>query len=162
MRLLALDQSSKISGYAVFENDKLIAEGYFSLCASDPIEQRLNALLAELNKIYRDYEFDKLVFEDIQLQAGNVKTFKTLSYVQAAIIIWCYNNDIKYSISAPSHWRSIIKDKCGVSFGRKRAEQKQAAMDFIKEKYNLDNPTEDTCDAICIGFAHLLEKKGAF
>lgn len=158
MKLLALDQSSKVSGYAIFEDGKLTHEGWFSVGSTLPIEQRLNKFIAKLNELYNNHEFDKVIFEDIQLQAGNVKTFKTLSYIQAAIIIWCYNNDIKYSVSAPSHWRSIIKDTCGVSFGRKRAEQKQAAMDFVKEKFKLDNPTEDTCDAICIGYSSLLEK----
>ena len=161
MKLLALDQSSKVSGYAIFNNGKLEYEGWFSVGSTLPIEQRLNKFIAELNELYNQHEFDRVIFEDIQLQAGNVKTFKTLSYIQAAIIIWCYNNDIKYFISAPSHWRSVIKDVCGVSFGRKRVEQKQAAMDFVKKKFKLSNPTEDTCDAVCIGYSFLLEK-GAF
>jgi len=160
VKVLALDQASRVSGYAVYDS-KLLKCGHFEIKSSLPIEQRMQEFMVQLNRLYREYSFDELVFEDIQLQAGNVKTYKTLAYIQATIIIWCYNNDIKYHIYSPSHWRSVIKEKCGITFGRKRAEQKKAAQDFIKEKFNID-ATEDESDACCIGYAYLLDNQSAF
>ena len=59
---------------------------------------------------------------------------------------------------SPSHWRSILKDKYGVKFGRSRADQKKAAQNFVKEHFNIVE-SEDTCDAICLGLAAVNEEK---
>ena len=40
MRLLALDQASRTTGYAVFEDDKLVKSGTFTL-RSDDVGERL-------------------------------------------------------------------------------------------------------------------------
>lgn len=64
-------------------------------------------------------------------------------------------NDIKYSIYLASEWRKIISKKTGISFGRKREEQKQAAQDYVHTVLEHGNVTEDECDAILIGLAHI-------
>lgn len=104
-----------------------------------------------------DYGFDEIFFEDIQYQ-NNAATYRKLSYVQAALIIWCYNADYKFTILAPSHWRGVLKDIYGVSFGRSRPEQKKKAMALVKDHFNLDVP-EDTADAICIGLCGIQERE---
>lgn len=157
MIMLALDQSSRVSGWSIYDNDKLIDFGHFSISSSLPVERKMNELMRQLCELHNKFEFVAIAFEDIQLQAGNVKTFKTLSYIQAAIIIWCYDNDMPYKILAPSHWRSILKDKFNLSFGRKRAEQKQVAQEFVQNKFNI-TVTEDEADSICLGLAAILEK----
>ena len=55
---------------------------------------------------------------------------------------------------SPSHWRKVL----GGNFGRKREEQKAAAIQYVKEKCGLE-VTSDEADAICIGYAYLLESK---
>jgi hypothetical protein len=65
---------------------------------------------------------------------------------------------------SPSHWRSVIKDKHGIKFGRTRVEQKKKAQEFVKDYFNKE-VTEDEADAICLGYAGVLEdekKKSAF
>ena len=156
-KILALDQALQLSGWSLFDGRDLVTSGTFSVKTTLPIEQRLNCIMRHISELYNEYEFDALVFEDIQLQCGNVTTYQRLSYVQAAIMIWCYTNDVKYKVLAPSHWRKILKDKCGISFGRKREEQKQNAIDFVKDKFDIDVST-DEADAICIGFAAQLER----
>ena len=119
--------------------------------------------MRELNNLYREYEFDELMFEDIQNQNNN-ETYKKLAYVQATIIIWCYNNNIKFHILSPSHWRSVLKERCGISFGRKREEQKAAAIRFVEEIFKVI-ATTDEADAIALGYAGVCEKsnnKSAF
>jgi Holliday junction resolvasome RuvABC endonuclease subunit len=159
MRVLALDQSLKVTGWSVYEDNKLIDYGTFSISPSKPIEQRLAQVQQELNELVHKYEeFDFVVLEGCQLQMGNVETFRKLCYVQAVIIEWCYFNNIKYDIYSPSHWRSIIKNNYQVSFGRKRAEQKEAAVNFVSEHFNI-SPTEDEADAILIGLSYWSEVK---
>jgi Holliday junction resolvasome RuvABC endonuclease subunit len=86
MVILSIDQALQISGYAVFENNKLVEHGTFSIPKSKPIEQRLGKFLEELTNLYHRYEFEKIIFEDIQEQHKNVVTFKHLAYVQATIL----------------------------------------------------------------------------
>jgi Holliday junction resolvasome RuvABC endonuclease subunit len=156
MKILALDQALVTTGYSVFEDDRLVTSGVFAVKAKENvIELRLAAIWKELDNIYEEYEPDKVIFEDIQKQSDQL-TYKKLAYVQATILLWCYFRDVKYSIMAPSHWRKIISDNYHIKFGRKREEQKQVAIDFVNQKYDLE-VSSDIADAICIGTAYLLE-----
>ena len=156
MIYLSLDQAMRTTGWAIFEDDELKKYGSFTIPSHHSIEQRLNEFMRELNNLYREYEFDELFFEDIQNQNNN-ETYKKLAYVQATIIIWCYNNNIKFSILSPSHWRSVLKERCGISFGRKREEQKQKAIEFVQQFF-ARMVSSDEADAICLGYAGICEQ----
>lgn len=157
---LALDQSLNITGYAFFMpgTNKLIRSGTFQVKAGKPIEQRLSEIWDNLNKITKDENIGHVFIEDIQYQ-NNKDTYKKLAYVQAAIFLWCYWNDMKISVLGPSHWRKIITDNHGIKFGRSRAEQKKACYDFVTHHWHLspENTTEDEADAIALGMAGLIE-----
>lgn len=156
MIYLSLDQSLRTTGWAIFENKELKQYGHFTIPSHHPIEQRLNEFMRELNDLYREYEFDELFFEDIQNQNNN-ETYKKLAYVQATIVIWCYNNNIKFHILSPSHWRSVLKERCGISFGRKREEQKQKAIELVQQFFSR-MVISDEADAICLGYAGVCEQ----
>ena len=66
MRLLALDQASRTSGYAIFEDDKLIDSGTFTL-KSDDIGERLVDYRKHIEKLICDNDIDEVAFEDIQM-----------------------------------------------------------------------------------------------
>ena len=160
MKFLALDQSLSCTGWAVFDDKKLIAADTFSISKTAPMDRRLLGIYKNLTDLYHEYEFEKIYFEDIQLQAGNALTYKHLAYAQAAIILWCGHMNIDWSMSAPSHWRKVL----GGGFGRKRAEQKRYAIQLVQKWYNIE-VLSDIADAICIGRAAIQEsreKKVAF
>lgn len=156
MRLLALDQASRVTGVAIFDDDKLIKYGTFEIKSNQELGKRLTQFLESLDKLYAAYHFDAVVYEDIQLQMGNVETYRKLAYIQAMILFWCEKYEKNLYCLSPSHWRKILKDKYGMSWGRKRAEQKQTAIDFIQEHYKKEVDS-DTADAICIGCAANIE-----
>lgn len=108
----------------------------------------------QLNELWHDFQFDKIYFEDIQLQTGNALTYKYLAYVQATIILWCAVNNIPYEMFTASHWRKVL----GGGFGRKRQEQKEHAIKLVQEKYGMI-VSSDEADAICIGMAAIKEKE---
>ena len=156
MFYLALDQALQTSGYAIFDNDKLVKWGTFSTKASDSIEERLYTIQQELTKLDQQYNIGYVFFEDTQKQV-NLDTYKRLCYVQSVIMLWCRNRGgIKYNVLSPSHWRKILKDKYKINWGRKREEQKQAALQWVQQEYS-GNFTSDSADAICIGKAGLIE-----
>lgn len=156
MVTIALDQAAKVSGWTVFDGDKYVESGTFSVPPSKPIGERLATFYKCVTELYSKYEDKRvwLVFEDIQMQKGNVLTYQRLAYIQAALILWCYYHQIPYTVLAPSHWRKIL----GGGFGRKREEQKQHAIEYVRQKLNKDVST-DEADAICIGLAFLQERK---
>lgn len=156
MRLLALDQASRVTGVAIFDDDKLVKYGTFEIKSNQELGKRLTQFLENLDKLYEAYRFDAVAYEDIQLQMGNVETYKKLAYIQAMILFWCEKHEKNLYCLSPSHWRKILKDKYGMSWGRKRAEQKQTAIDFIQEHYEKEVDS-DTADAICIGCAANIE-----
>lgn len=156
MRLLALDQASRVTGVAIFDDDKLVKYGTFEIKSNQELGKRLTQFLENLDKLYAAYHFDAIAYEDIQLQMGNVETYKKLAYIQAMILFWCEKHEKNLYCLSPSHWRKILKDKYGMSWGRKRAEQKQTAIDFIQEHYQKEVDS-DTADAICIGCAANIE-----
>lgn len=159
-RFLALDQALKISGWAIFDNNELVECGTFSIPATKTIEERLNLFMQQLYLLNKEYNFSEVYFEDIQNQQNN-ETYKKLAYVQAATMIWCYNKPCKFTILAPSHWRSILKQaNDGLGFGRARVEQKQKAIEFVKNHFDRD-VSSDEADAICLGYAGWIEKLGS-
>ena len=159
-KIISLDQSLSCTGWAVFDDKTLIAADTFSVSKTAPMDRRLLEIYKNLTDLYHEYEFEKIYFEDIQLQAGNALTYKHLAYAQAAIILWCGHMDMDWSMSAPSHWRKVL----GGGFGRKRAEQKRYAIQLVQKWYNIE-VSSDIADAICIGRAAIQEsreKKVAF
>lgn len=158
MRLLALDQSMRVSGWSVFDNQDLIVYGKFDASKiSSDYGPRLKHIQKQVIELIKKYNIDHVVFEEIQLQntvGNNVSTFKALAYVQAIIIETLYDMNIPYDIIASSSWKSTLGIK-----GRARAEQKQNAQKWVIEKYSI-TPTQDECDSICIGTHYIIKNQG--
>ena len=152
--LLALDQSSRVVGYAIFTDGELIKYGHFTL-TSDVPGRRLVKLRETIAQLIKDYVIDTVVFEDIQLQsniANNVQTFKVLAEVYGVIEEYVTELKLPNEAVYPVTWKSGVGIK-----GSRRAEQKKNAQAFVKKTYGID-ATEDEADAICIG-THILKKK---
>ena len=155
MKYLALDNALATTGWSVWEDEELLHYGTFSTKSSAQLEQRLGQFWNELNILHNIHEFEYLFLEDCQKQANEL-TYKRLCMVQATILLWCYFNEIKYTVLSPSHWRKILTDKYKIKFGRSRADQKAAARSFVKEHFSL-SLGEDICDSISLGKAGFIE-----
>lgn len=152
MKMLALDQASRTSGFAIFEDNKLIKYGKFTFEDSD-FGVRLMKIRNKVQSLIEEFSIDKVVFEDIQLQ-DNVDTFKKLAEVFGVIFELVTELNIPHEAILSTSWKSTLKIK-----GTKRPEQKKNAQLWVNENYNI-KPTQDECDAICIGI-HALRNKPA-
>jgi len=154
-RLLALDQSSRVSGYAIFQTGTLEKYGKWNFTDADMIT-RVIKLRDAARELIAAENIEEVAIEEIQLQANtnNVVTFKVLASVQAAILILCNDLSLPCKVVPSSTWKSA----CGVK-GRARAEQKQNAQKFVKEEFNVV-AIQDICDAICIGYAVIKDERG--
>ena len=156
MRLLALDQASRTSGFAVFVDDKLYDYGTFTF-TDESIGERLFKIREHVAKLIADYDIDYVAFEDIQLQnnTNNVKTFKVLAEVFGVIYELVSELRIPNEVVFSGSWKST----CGIK-GRTRPEQKKNAQAYVTATYGV-KATQDESDAICLGTHVLINKKNA-
>ena len=155
MKLLALDQASRISGWAIFEDNELIKSGTFTL-KSDDIGERLVQYRQYLSDLLDKYEIDQVAFEDIQMQQGainNVQTFKILAEVFGVTQEYLAEQNYFYHIVSSNTWKSKLNIK-----GRTRTEQKKNAQAYVLENFN-KKVSQDESDAICIGASIVLDNK---
>ena len=154
MRVLALDQASRTSGWAVFENGKLVTFGKFTADHSD-VGDRLHFIRKQVLGLIDTHNIDEVVFEDIQLQgnvANNVQTFKALAEVFGVL----YELFVELKMPRTAVLSTVWKSTLGIK-GKDRAAQKKAAQTWVENTYGV-KPTQDECDAICIG-AHYVNNK---
>ena len=154
MRVLALDQASRTSGWAVFDEGKLVTFGKFTADHSD-VGDRLYYIRNKVSALINEYNIDEVVFEDIQLQgnvANNVATFKALAEVFGVL----YELFVELKMPRTAVLSTVWKSTLGIK-GRDRTAQKKAAQAWVENTYGV-KPTQDECDAICIG-AHYVNNK---
>ena len=155
MNILALDLSTKSSGYAIYEGDNLKDHGCITSSSTNLIK-RIYIMRDAIDKILQENEIDKIVVEEVRPEGGygvgNQKTHKALMYLQAALEFLIYDSHNKVTIEYiyPSSWRA----SCGIKNGRgvKRMTLKEADIEFVKETFGI-TVNDDEADAICIGYA---------
>ena len=154
MKLLALDQASRVCGWAIFDNQDLIDSGTFTL-KSDDVGERLVQYRQYLIDLTDKYEIDEVAFEDIQMQnqVNNVQTFKVLAEVFGVTQEYLAEQNYFYHIVSSNTWKSKLQIK-----GRTRPEQKKNAQAYVLEHYN-KKVSQDESDAICIGASIVGDKR---
>ena len=150
--VLALDQSTTVSGYAIFINQNLEKSGIFK--PTGKLFERIHQTKEYIRELIQDNNIEYVFIEDIQYQK-NQKTYKILANLQGVIINLLVELNIGFEIIPPSRWKSWNGIK-----GRKREQQKENTKKKVKEIFERDFK-EDEADAICIGLyaLHLLEQK---
>ena len=149
-RTLALDQASKTTGYAIFDNDKLVKYGKFTATCEDDIERF--ALMKEwLVSMINNWHPDHIGIEGIQFQEEGqaqkmgVTVFQTLARLQGILMLVCHEAKIPYTICPTNTWRH----ECGVK-GKTRTDKKRSMQLLAKQWYDI-TVTDDEADAIGIG-----------
>lgn len=117
--LLALDQSTAVTGYAVFKGQELITYGHIH--PEGEYMLRISKLRDWLENIIDTLNGDvKVIIEDIQLQEYEpngkkikakdfgVVTYKKLAHVQGALLSLLEKEDIKYDVVSSSAWKKLV------------------------------------------------------
>lgn len=155
--ILALDQSSRITGYAIFINNQLTASGTFTV-ADDYIPDRLVKIRNKVISLIEQYNIDKVLLEDIQMQTqvNNVSTHKILAEVLGVLEELCAERKISHEVIHSQTWKSGLAIK-----GRDRTAQKKNAQEYVAITYN-KKVSQDESDAICIGSHYIKQTKSAW
>lgn len=157
MKLLALDASTKSTGLALFEDNKLLDYKCITASSTDMIK-RITKIINELVEYLNQNPVDKVVLEEVRPETGtNLNTYRALMWMQAAIAFMLHENfpRVKLEYVYPSEWRAA----CGIKTGRGvlRAEQKEYDIQFVRDKYSI-NVNDDIADAIGLGHSQVNEK----
>ncbi len=151
MKILALDQATRTSGWSIWEDSQLIDFGKFTFDDAD-ISKRIHKVCVMVSILMMKNKPDKVVLEDIAMQGqiNNVQTFKALAQLQGALIELCQWRHIQCEIWTPNQWRA----ECHFLKGndKDRNSQKKIAQDWVLKKIG-KKCTQDEADAICIGYA---------
>lgn len=153
--LIALDESTTCTGYAVFGDGELIEHGNFSFKSKDVLE-RVSLIMEEIEELIKTYKPDNMVIEDVQITM-NAATAKSLLGLQFMIEVYAHRNNISCETYRTTKWRKIL----GLSNSRAldRKAKKQETIAYVKDKYGIEILKDDESDAIAIGTAHLLERE---
>ncbi len=164
-RILALDQSSKKTGYAVYDGLDLIAYGVLEVTGD--FNARLVEMASRIESLIVAWKPDFLAYEEPQYNAnfkqandynGEVthhNVFRMLAMV-AGVVVYLGQTHSAYPVGIPiPTWRG----GCGVK-GRARADVKRSAQLLVKKWHDV-SVTDDESDAICIGRFLAQEKQRA-
>ena len=156
---LSLDLSTKSSGWAVFEDTKLVEYGCITSAYTDLIK-RIHIMTDGIKEVLNKYEIKNIYVEEVRpdLGSGNLATHRALMYLQAALEFLVHDEykGTKIEYIYPSSWRAI----CGIKNGRgvKRLTLKELDKQFVKDNYGLD-VNDDIADAICVGHAQVKKQE---
>lgn len=154
MNLLALDQASHITGWAVFQDEKLLTWNKIEANQED-LGDRLVYIKQQILKLIEQYQIDEIVMEDIQMQGNvinNVQTFKILAELFGVLYETFTELNLPNSALLASSWKSELGIK-----GKDRTAQKKNAQAWVQKNHNI-KVIQDIADAVCIGSAYLRKK----
>lgn len=145
IRILALDQSTKITGFSVWENKKLVGYGLLNsnVKENNPLE-RMRIMGDLISEKIEELQPNVVIIEGVQFQ-NNYRTYSQLSQMQGVIFNILFTRDIAFRLIEPTAWKSYSKIK-----GKKRVEQKENTILMVRNKFGI-NVSEDEADAIGIG-----------
>lgn len=149
-RILALDQATRITGWAIFDGTQLTKYGKFETSSDDEIardHEIKNWFISMIN----NWKPDVIGIEGIQLQEKSeerkmgVTVFETLARLQGILMETAYSFNIPYRVCPTPTWRG----HCGVK-GRTRSDKKRSMQLLAKQWYDI-TLVDDEADAIGIG-----------
>lgn len=150
MKVVSMDQSTRVSGYAIFENGEYVHSGMIDMNKSKlETDERSFEMAKALWKVIEEYKPDHLILENVQQQTSP-KTVIILARLAGMIIGYAEAHGVKTHILLPSQWRKALGYAQGSKV--KRAELKQQSLDYVKEHLGVALP-EDEAEAVCEGIA---------
>lgn len=154
-RILALDQSTRITGWSIYDSGELVKYGTFITDLDDEI-QRDRAIKNWLINMVNNWKPEYVGLEGIQYQQNmGVTTFETLARLQGVLMETLLELNIEYGICPTNTWRAHCQVK-----GKTRIDKKRSMQLLAKQWFDI-SVTDDEADAIGIGkyVAEVLNKK---
>lgn len=160
--VIAIDPSSTSLGYAIYLDGILNLDGGYGCIKQKqkiPVDERVLNITAELWEILNKYKNRRckktIICEDAYV-GQSINGSKPNYRIQGILIGFSKVIGADIHFVYPAHWRKVLNMQ---QKGLKRNDYKPISVAYVKNKYGID-VGDDTSDAICIGDAYLIEKKG--
>jgi Holliday junction resolvasome RuvABC endonuclease subunit len=166
-KTLGLDMSSNKSGYALFDDKKLITYGLWE--PKDKMEWRDRVIYMgeQLDDLLKANKIDQVYCEDVPLMMKNPQTLKILCALQGVLMGVCVANNVKVTFISVSTWRSALGLFDKTQKGKERDEMKQKSIEMANKIFGLNlvykSPSskyncDDISDSILIAYSQILYK----
>lgn len=158
MKVLALDQSVKATGWAIVSRRTLglppivEASGFFGTKGALTTRDKVDAFVDQVRQLLLDYEPEHVIWEKPNAFMGaHGVTARTLilTRLDEAMTRVCEQLDVSCEAVAANTWRAKILGKGAGKLPR--AEAKQRALNYCRWMDMRVN-SDDEAEAICIGF----------
>jgi crossover junction endodeoxyribonuclease RuvC len=143
IKLLSLDQSTRLTGWCLMVDKKYNSSGVLSVNNTDDTIERMKLMYDQITDLINRVKPDVVLIEDTQFQ-NNFSSFRTLSQLQGIIMAYLFEKDLPFYIIPATAWKSYCKIK-----GKSRSEQKKNTQKYVRDTYGLD-VSEDEADSIGI------------
>lgn len=150
--MCSLDVSTKQTGFSVFTNGKYKESFLLDHTDNEDTESRMVEMATDIITYLNKYKPVIVSIEDT-FCGTNAAAMKKLSRLQGVVYGWCLINSADFNLYLPSSWR---KEFGGLFKGKKRQECKQLAIEYVKDKYNID-VNDDEAESILIGEATVIK-----
>lgn len=175
MIYLGLDASTTKTGYAIFDDDKLIEYGCIKPKSTLHWRERIAKMGEEIATIIGRFDVDEIIIEDVPLmekkKVPNQKVSMMLGAVQGMVVTISSQLKVPVVYKLPSQWRSPLDLFDGTRNGTKRDEMKQKSIKLANKLFGLQlewhSPSstkndDDISDAILVAYSYIKEKIKGF
>ena len=160
MYILGLDMSTQKTGYAIFENNKLIDYGCFEMLSTQEKDWRVRIkyMANQLGELMGQYEFSKVYIEDVPPIINNSQTVKTLGALQGIVLgvtgvyavpiefipVETWKNKLNINLSHSKEYNRVKKDLKGNKKdleslkGKVKAYEKKMSIDLVNRYFGLE------------------------
>jgi Holliday junction resolvasome RuvABC endonuclease subunit len=154
MKILALDISSKNTGWAVLTDGKVGATGDIPGHPDSPHSAKLHNYRNVVDALIKEHMPDLIAIED-SWSGKNKLVFKILSYYHGVTLELCGGASIPTMIMMPSRFRRIVGAQHNVKLNFSDREAAKLATSSLAKGLGwvAQDASEDVCDASAIGMA---------
>ena len=141
MKIIAFDQSTKATGWAVLKKDTAEIVEYGVLKPKGETNDRIIQTVKQCLWLVEKFEVTFVFIEGVQYQS-NAKVLEILAKLSGSLEIMLIEKGYFVNVVKASEWRKRVGIK-----NRKRAEVKKEAIQMVSDIYGID-ASEDECEAI--------------
>lgn len=147
MKILSLDPGIERSGFAIFDDDKLITSGLITTSKTKTKERRFQSIYDHLKAIIELYKPSRIVLEQIFF-FKNQKTIVTIAQAQGVILLLASQYNLAVEFLTPLQIKQIVT---GYGKADKKSVQKMLSLSLnLKKAITQD----DEADAVAAGLAY--------
>lgn len=141
VRVIAFDQSTTATGWAVLERETSEIIDYGVLKPKGETNDRIRQTIKQCLWLVDEYQASFVFIEGVQVQR-NPRVFEILAKLSGSLEIMLEEKGYFVNVVKASEWRKLVGIK-----NRKRAEVKKEAIDLVYTLYDI-KASEDESEAI--------------